>query len=88
MPHPFPLIYINTFPGTGKLSIARYLLALLPPFILLDNHTLIDPVAAPYPRDHPNYAEERRCVRAKALREYVSCEKESGKQEGAGQSCH
>jgi hypothetical protein len=60
---PAPLIYINAFPGTGKLTIARALvyhisstntssqLTSVP--ILLGNHALIDPVAARYPRDHP-----------------------------------
>jgi hypothetical protein len=80
MTPPSPLIYINAFPGTGKLTVARALISLLSSSkptsapVLLDNHTLIDPVAAKYTRDHPNYAQERRRVRKKALREYVLCE--------------
>jgi hypothetical protein len=80
MTSPSPLIYINAFPGTGKLTIARALISLLSSSkptsapVLLDNHTLIDPVPAKYTRDHPNYAQERRRVRKKALREYVLCE--------------
>ena len=69
-----PLIYINAFPGTGKLTIARCLLTLFPKAILLDNHCLIDPVAAKYPREHPEYLTERRKEREKAFEKYVKGE--------------
>ncbi|KAL9078331.1 MAG: hypothetical protein Q9157_002762 [Trypethelium eluteriae] len=56
-----PLIWINGFPGVGKLTIAKALISLLESNrpILIDNHQLIDPVAADFPRDHPDYQSER-----------------------------
>jgi hypothetical protein len=64
MTPPSSLIYITAFPGTSKLSIARALIFLLSSTkpsssptsapVLLDNHALIDPVAARFPRDHPD----------------------------------
>jgi hypothetical protein len=61
-------------PGTGILSIARCLFALLPKSpLLLDNHTLIDPVAAKYTRDHPEYASERRREKAWHPLQVLTC---------------
>ncbi|KAF2130120.1 hypothetical protein P153DRAFT_396450 [Dothidotthia symphoricarpi CBS 119687] len=75
MSTPAPLIYINAFPGTGKLTIARALLPLLPPShsppILLDTHTLIDPVATHYARTHPAYQPARKAERARVFALYV-----------------
>lgn len=83
----FPLfIYINGFPGVGKLSVARELqLSLFPSltfrvenktanlvcFIrrnliarsrLIDNHLLIDPCAAVFERDMPEYRPLRNSI--------------------------
>lgn len=58
----WPLIWINAFPGTGKLTIAKLLATLLDEGdpLLIDNHSLIDPVEKKFSRDHPNYQQERR----------------------------
>lgn len=54
------ILVLNAFPGTGKLTIARHILSLLltnTPPILLDNHTLIDPVSLILPtRNSAHYA--------------------------------
>jgi hypothetical protein len=71
---PAPLVYINAFPGTGKLTTARALVSLLTNSLLLDNHTLIDPVAARFSRDHPAYRHERRKERDRAFKQYVEGE--------------
>jgi hypothetical protein len=75
---PAPLIYINAFPGTGKLTTARALVSLLTNSLLLDNHTLIDPVAARFSRDHPEYQHERRKERDRAFKQYVEGEEWAG----------
>jgi hypothetical protein len=66
---PAPLVYINAFPGTGKLTTARALVSLLTNSLLLGNHTLIDPVAARFSRDHPAYRHERRKERDRAFKQ-------------------
>ncbi|KAL7922728.1 hypothetical protein ACQKWADRAFT_326659 [Trichoderma austrokoningii] len=66
-----PLIWINGFPGTGKLTIARELARIHPLSILIDNHKLIDPVAAKYARDDPNYQIERKRKRQWAFEQFV-----------------
>lgn len=65
-PRPFPIIHINAFPGTGKLTICHELLALLrPPHAkLVHNHLLINPVDAILDRTQPGYQTLRRSVRA------------------------
>ncbi|KAL8771844.1 MAG: hypothetical protein Q9209_002782 [Squamulea sp. 1 TL-2023] len=50
-----PFIYINGYPGVGK--------QMLPNAKLLDNHLLIDPVAAVYDRSMPEYQGLRKLVR-------------------------
>lgn len=57
-----PLVWINGFPGTGKCTIAKQLVALLGKerAILIDNHQLIDPVEADMTRSHPEYINIRR----------------------------
>lgn len=72
-PPPGIIIWINGFPGVGKLSIARKLVERLTDCgcgaVLIDNHQLIDPVTLL--RDHPDYNVERRAVRQTALARYV-----------------
>lgn len=50
-----PLVWINGFPGTGKCTIAKQLVALLGDerAVLIDNHQLIDPVEAEMTRSNP-----------------------------------
>jgi hypothetical protein len=65
---PAPFIYINGYAGVGKLSIAKYLLPLLPqPARLLDNHLLIDPVAALLDRSSTEYQPLRKSLRQNIL---------------------
>ncbi|PON26140.1 hypothetical protein TGAM01_v205084 [Trichoderma gamsii] len=70
-PGPRPVLWINGFPGTGKLTIARELARIHIPSILIDNHQLIDPVAAKFSRDHPRYQIERKLRRAWAFENFV-----------------
>ncbi|KAM0201013.1 hypothetical protein ACHAQI_011428 [Fusarium lateritium] len=62
---PLPIIHINGFPGTGKLTIARKLVALLAPYNgkLVHNHLLIDPAGAILPRTSVDYQPLRRAIR-------------------------
>jgi ABC-type oligopeptide transport system ATPase subunit len=62
---PLPIIHINGFPGTGKLTIARKLVALLAPYSgkLVHNHLLIDPAGAILPRTSADYQSLRRAIR-------------------------
>jgi hypothetical protein len=75
---PAPLFYINAFPGTGKLTTTRTLVSLLTNSFLLDNHTLIDPVAARFSRDHPEYRAERKLERDRAFKKYIEGEEWAG----------
>jgi hypothetical protein len=78
-----PVIYITSFPGTGKLTIARHLTSYLTSHdidsYLLDNHSLIEPVAQKYARTHPAYLPERKKERQKALKEWVEGSEGRGK---------
>ncbi|KAI1123613.1 hypothetical protein F5Y10DRAFT_280788 [Nemania abortiva] len=67
-----PLIWINGFPGSGKLTVATALQALGESITLIDNHTLIDPVSARIPRDHPDYQRERQAERQAAFGQHVT----------------
>ncbi|KAI5365851.1 putative P-loop containing nucleoside triphosphate hydrolase [Septoria linicola] len=68
-----PLVWINGFPGVGKLTIARELVKFYEQqdVVLIDNHQLIDPVAAKWKRDDPKYYTERRRERLRALGRWV-----------------
>jgi tRNA uridine 5-carbamoylmethylation protein Kti12 len=61
-----PVIHINGYPGSGKLTIARKLVDLLSPYNgkLVHNHLLIDPVGAVLPRSSPDYQPMRRALRS------------------------
>lgn len=64
------LTSINSFPGIGKLTIARALFTLLGgehPARLVDNHLLIDPASAALPRTSPNYQPLRKAIRTAVL---------------------
>lgn len=62
---PLPIIHINGFPGTGKLTIAKELQRLIgaPRCRLVHNHLLINPADAVLPRSAPGYQELRRALR-------------------------
>jgi hypothetical protein len=62
---PLPIIHINGFPGTGKLTIAWKLVALLAPYNgkLVHNHLLIDPAGAILSRASVDYQPLRRAIR-------------------------
>ncbi|GAW23589.1 hypothetical protein ANO14919_131630 [Xylariales sp. No.14919] len=68
---PAPLVWINGFPGSGKLTVAKAIAALHEPATVLDNHRLIDPVEARYPRSHPEYQQQRHLYRQAMLVEHV-----------------
>ncbi|KAJ4137174.1 hypothetical protein NW768_002755 [Fusarium equiseti] len=61
-----PIIHINGYPGTGKLTIARKLVEVLSHCNakLIHNHLLIDPVDAILPRSSPEYQPARRALRS------------------------
>ncbi|KAJ5215628.1 uncharacterized protein N7498_002035 [Penicillium cinerascens] len=64
---PHPIIHINGFPGTGKLTVAQDLVAhvaLSANLKLIHNHLLINPADAVLHRTQPGYQSLRRAVRA------------------------
>ncbi|KAL2070722.1 hypothetical protein VTL71DRAFT_13748 [Oculimacula yallundae] len=62
---PYPIIHINGFPGTGKLTIAKELTARLPRSTkLVHNHLLINPADAILTRSQPGYQDLRRAIRS------------------------
>jgi adenylylsulfate kinase-like enzyme len=69
----WPVIWVNGFPGTGKYTIAKLLVTLLDKAdpLLIDNHSIIDPVEANFSRDHPNYQQERRRGRETVFKSFV-----------------
>ena len=66
-----PLVWINGFPGAGKLTVARALFHMIGPdrAVLIDNHQLIDAVAVRMSRDHPEYQAARRLERNRVFTE-------------------
>jgi len=71
---PAPLVWVNGFPGSGKLTVLRVLVGLfgVGQVVLIDNHQLIDPVEATTPREHPVYQRQRKLQREKVFHEYVA----------------
>ncbi|KAK4552212.1 hypothetical protein LTR86_010566 [Recurvomyces mirabilis] len=65
---PAYVIYINGWPGVGKLAVARALQPLIPSSQILHNHDLIDPVEKRYPRGHGLYQKKRSEYRQQRLR--------------------
>ncbi|KAI9795716.1 MAG: hypothetical protein M1833_006885 [Piccolia ochrophora] len=61
------IVYINGYPGVGKLTVARELSKLISNSKIIDNHHLIDPVAMVYDRTMPEYQPLRRAVREAVL---------------------
>ena len=70
---PPPLVWINGFSGSGKMTVTRELVKLLGEdnAMLIDNHQMIDPVEATTRRGHPLYQERQRLQREKVFQEYV-----------------
>ncbi|KAK2030940.1 hypothetical protein LX32DRAFT_295325 [Colletotrichum zoysiae] len=60
-------IYINGFPGVGKLTIANDICKLIPGSKVFHNHLVIDPVAAMLDRGSEGYDELRADFRRHAL---------------------
>lgn len=65
-PRPLPIIHINAFPGTGKLTIAQSLLTHFQPSTLklVHNHLLINPADAVLHRTQPGYQNLRQNIRS------------------------
>ncbi|KAK1674766.1 hypothetical protein BDP55DRAFT_666228 [Colletotrichum godetiae] len=62
-PNPQPIIHINGYPGTGKLTIARALEQKLAPGArLIHNHPLINPADAVLHRIGPGYQDLRKAI--------------------------
>ncbi|KAJ7881148.1 hypothetical protein B0H13DRAFT_2049760 [Mycena leptocephala] len=66
-PAPAPFIYLNGPPGTGKQTIARELVKLLPDARLIDNHLIIDLCRAIFPLRSPEYEALRSNIRNQML---------------------
>ncbi|EWZ43143.1 hypothetical protein FOCG_01969 [Fusarium oxysporum f. sp. radicis-lycopersici 26381] len=67
-------IYINGYPGIGKLTIAKELQQLLPNSKVYHNHLLIDPIDALVERSSPGYHEMRTGLRRYVLNEIATSE--------------
>ncbi|RDW74549.1 uncharacterized protein DSM5745_07211 [Aspergillus mulundensis] len=61
-------VYINGYPGVGKLTVAKELCKLLPKAKILDNHLLIDPAAAVFERTAEEYQPLRQVLRREILK--------------------
>lgn len=63
---PSPIVHINGFPGTGKLTVARRLAEKLSALNarLVHNYLLIDPAGAILPRSSVDYQPLRHAIRA------------------------
>ncbi|KAF5128682.1 hypothetical protein E5D57_009626 [Metarhizium anisopliae] len=62
---PLPIIHLNGFPGTGKLTVAKCLQKMLGPHgRLVHNHLLINPADAVLHRTEPGYQDLRRAIRS------------------------
>ncbi|WKT46771.1 hypothetical protein QSH57_011645 [Fusarium oxysporum f. sp. vasinfectum] len=67
-------VYINGFPGIGKLTIAKELQQLLPDSKVYHNHLLIDPIDALIERSSTGYHEMRAGLRRYILNEIAMSE--------------
>jgi thymidylate kinase len=69
MPAPHPIIHINGYPGTGKLTVAQILTShvVSTNLKLIHNHLLINPADAVLHRTQPGYQSLRRALRAAIL---------------------
>ncbi|KDN69430.1 hypothetical protein CSUB01_05347 [Colletotrichum sublineola] len=62
-----PFIYINGYPGVGKLTVAKELSKLLPKAKVFSNHLLIDLAAAVFDRPAEEYQPLRQALRREVL---------------------
>ncbi|KAF1989173.1 hypothetical protein K402DRAFT_418985 [Aulographum hederae CBS 113979] len=63
-----PLVWINGFPGSGKLTIAKALEELMgPDRVVVDNIQLLSPLEAVRSRANPEYERYRSMYRSRAL---------------------
>lgn len=69
-----PYIYINGYPGIGKLTIAKELEKLVPNSKVYHNHLLIDPIAPLVDRDSPHYHNIRTSFRRYILNTIATSE--------------
>ncbi|KAF5237770.1 hypothetical protein FANTH_10645 [Fusarium anthophilum] len=67
-------VYINGFPGVGKLTIANELQQVLPSSKVYHNHLLIDPIDALIERSSPGYHAMRTGLRRYVLNEITTSE--------------
>ncbi|UKZ76964.1 hypothetical protein TrVFT333_004680 [Trichoderma virens FT-333] len=67
-------IYINGYPGVGKLTIAKELEKLIPNAKIYHNHLFIDPVAPLVDRDSPYYHDIRTSFRRDILNTIATSE--------------
>ncbi|KAF5712160.1 ribose 5-phosphate isomerase A [Fusarium mundagurra] len=67
-------VYINGYPGIGKLTIAKELQQYLPDSKVYHNHLLIDPIDALVERSSPGYHEMRTDLRRYVLNEIATSE--------------
>ncbi|OGM41690.1 hypothetical protein ABOM_009911 [Aspergillus bombycis] len=75
-PAPHPLIHINGFPGTGKLTTAQQILQLFASHStdikLIHNHLLVNPADAVLHRTQPGYQPLRHALRTAVFTSLVS----------------
>ncbi|KAL7899223.1 hypothetical protein HDV63DRAFT_334189 [Trichoderma sp. SZMC 28014] len=69
-----PFIYINGYPGIGKLTIAKELEKLVPDSKVYHNHLFIDPIAPLVDRDSPHYQDIRTSFRRHILNTIATSE--------------
>ncbi|KAF5685237.1 ribose 5-phosphate isomerase A [Fusarium circinatum] len=67
-------VYINGFPGIGKLTIANELQQLLPSSKVYHNHLFIDPIDALVERSSPSYHAMRTGLRRYVVNEIATSE--------------
>lgn len=65
--HPRPWIYINGYPGVGKLTIAKELQKLIPDSKIIHNHLVIELCLNAFERASPEYEDLRKAVRREVL---------------------
>ena len=71
------VLFLNGFPGVGKLTIARHLRRILSESLLVDNHLLIDPAEAIEPNRTPAHYTLRRAIRQAAFEGLKAVERKS-----------